>query len=548
MKRFHSILLVILASCVMGQVLVGFQGKFVVLQESEGFVEVKDLEKLGLTFVLSEVSGRAYLIFEKKIILLNKDGTVTVDFLDVYEKSARFVGKRVFIKTELLQKILGLKAHTTVSGQTALLDSVPILVSAVFEKNQLKLGFVGFVSEQMVSARTSKGKLIVEISPCLSSAISLEPVKVSTDGTSVIVELDLGVDVEPVMVMKIEANALSFELRMPMLGKEWVANGVYWQQTTERIGNKELLVNYLWIDPSVVELKPAISSSGIGTMESVEAMVARSGAIAGVNASYFDPNTAIPIGLLIVDGKVLQTAYGDRPIFVYSYAGTVHIERFYFELNVRVGQLLFIVKGVNTVALGDVLVFTREFGLPIPKRDDTIYFVVENGKVVSRGWISKAPEKGFVLAISNKYEKYLQEVRAGDPVEYVINTNFPYRIKHAVEAGPLLLYQGAPIPDRNQEKNRYGGNIARINATRTLIATTQDGKVALMVISDQNGFGGVNYDELVDFCLSKGFYSAMNFDGGSSSVMVIRDKIVSRTTTGWTRAVPVSLLVVQRSQ
>lgn len=548
MKRFHSILLVILASCVMGQVLVGFQGKFVVLQESEGFVEVKDLEKLGLTFVLSEVSGRAYLIFEKKIILLNKDGTVTVDFLDVYEKSARFVGKRVFIKTELLQKILGLKAHTTVSGQTALLDSVPILVSAVFEKNQLKLGFVGFVSEQMVSARTSKGKLTVEISPCLSSAISLEPVKVSTDGTSVIVELDLGVDVEPVMVMKIEANALSFELRMPMLGKEWVANGVYWQQTTERIGNKELLVNYLWIDPSVVELKPAISSSGIGTMESVEAMVARSGAIAGVNASYFDPNTAIPIGLLIVDGKVLQAAYGDRPIFVYSYAGTVHIERFYFELNVRVGQLLFIVKGVNTVALGDVLVFTREFGLPIPKRDDTIYFVVENGKVVSRGWISKAPEKGFVLAVSNKYEKYLQEVRAGDPVEYVINTNFPYRIKHAVEAGPLLLYQGAPIPDRNQEKNRYGGNIARINATRTLIATTQDGKVALMVISDQNGSGGVNYDELVDFCLSKGFYSAMNFDGGSSSVMVIRDKIVSRTPTGWTRAVPVSLLVVQRSQ
>jgi exopolysaccharide biosynthesis protein len=533
---------------VIGQVLVGFQGKFVVLQESEGFVEVKDLEKLGLTFVLSEVSGRAYLIFEKKIILLNKDGTVTVDFLDVYEKSARFVGKRVFIKTELLQKILGLKAHTTVSGQTALLDSVPILVSAVFEKNQLKLGFVGFVSEQMVSARTSKGKLTVEISPCLSSAISLEPVKVSTDGTSVIVELDLGVDVEPVMVMKIEANALSFELRMPMLGKEWVANGVYWQQTTERIGNKELLVNYLWIDPSVVELKPAISSSGIGTMESVEAMVARSGAIAGVNASYFDPNTAIPIGLLIVDGKVLQTAYGGRPIFVYSYAGTVHIERFYFELNVRVGQLLFIVKGVNTVALGDVLVFTREFGLPIPKRDDTIYFVVEDGKVVSRGWISKAPEKGFVLAISNKYEKYLQEVRAGDPVEYVINTNFPYRIKHAVEAGPLLLYQGAPIPDRNQEKNRYGGNIARTNATRTLIATTQDGKVALMVISDQNGSGGVNYDELVDFCLSKGFYSAMNFDGGSSSVMVIRDKIVSRTPTGWTRAVPVSLLVVQRSQ
>jgi len=548
MRHLFFLVLVVVASCALGQILVGLQGKFVVLQESEGYVDVQGLQQLGLTFVLSEVSGRAYLIFEKKIVLLNKDGTVSVDFLDVYEESAKFVGKRVFIKAELLQNILGLKAYKTVAGQIVLLDSVPILVSAVFEKNQLKLRFAGFISEQMVSARTSKGKLTVEISPCLSSAMSLEPVKILAEGTSVIIDVDLGVDVEPVMVMRMEASALVFELRMPMLGKEWIANGVYWQQTSERIGNKELLVNYLWIDPSIVELKPAISSSGIGTMESVESMVARNGAIAGVNASYFDPNTAIPIGLLIVDGKVLQSIYGDRPIFVYTYAGTAHIERFYFDLNVRVGQLLFIVKGVNTVALGDVLIFTREFGLPIPKRDDTIYLVVEEGKVVSKGWTSKAPDSGFVLAISNKYERYLQEVRPGDPVEYVVNTNFPYRIKHAVEAGPLLLYQGAPIPDRNQEKNRYGGNIARVNATRTLIATTQDGKVALIVISDQNGSGGVNYDELVDFCLSKGFYSAMNFDGGSSSVMVIRDKIVSRTPTGWTRAVPVSLLVVEKSE
>ncbi|MDK2923437.1 MAG: hypothetical protein PWQ90_878, partial [Pseudothermotoga sp.] len=138
MRRLFPLLLVVLASCVMGQILVGLQGKFAVLQESEGYVDVQGLQQLGLTFVLSEVSGRAYLIFEKKIVLLNRDGTVSVDFLDVYEKSARFVGKRVFIKTELLQKILGLKAYKTPSGQVALLDSVPILGSAAFEKNQLK--------------------------------------------------------------------------------------------------------------------------------------------------------------------------------------------------------------------------------------------------------------------------------------------------------------------------------------------------------------------------------------------------------------------------
>lgn len=546
--RFLPLILVLLfVSCFASQVLVGLQGKFVLLEESNGFVDVKELEGLGLTFVLSEVSGRAYLIFEKKIVLLTKDGNVTVDFLDVYKNSAKFVDKKVFIKTEVLQQVLKLRAEKTPSGQLVLLDSVPILRSANFEKNRLRLDFVGFVSEQMVSTRTSKGKLVVEISPCINFATSVDPVKIQAEATSVRIELELDVDVEPVMVSKFEPSALTFELRMPMLGKEWIANGVYWQQATERIGNKEVLVNYLWIDPTVVELRPAISSSGIGTMESVDAMVIKNNAIAGVNASYFDPNTAMPIGLLIVDGKILQAPYGDRPVFVYTYTGTVHIERFYFDINVRIGQLLFIVKGINTVAIGEVLIFTKEFGLPIPKKDDMLYFVVEKGKVVSRGWTSKAPESGFVLAISNKYEKYLQEVKPGDTVEYVINTNFPYRIKHAVEAGPLLLYQGAPIPDRNQEKNRYGGNIARVNATRTLIATTQDGKVVLVVVNDQNGTGGVNYDELVDFCMSKGFYSAMNFDGGSSSVMVIKDKIVSRTAIGWTRAIPVSLLVVQKS-
>lgn len=44
----------------------GASGKIRFLEESNGFVEVKELEKLGLTFVLSEKSGRAYLIFEKK--------------------------------------------------------------------------------------------------------------------------------------------------------------------------------------------------------------------------------------------------------------------------------------------------------------------------------------------------------------------------------------------------------------------------------------------------------------------------------------------------
>jgi len=545
---FVIVFALVLSTVALSQVLIGINGNFATLQESNGFVELRSIDQFGASLIISEKSGRAYFIYNKKITIIEEDGTVSVDFLDVYPKSAIYSKNRVMINIDLLAKILGVGKYETATGQIALLDSICVLQAVDLSKNQLKLSFVGFPFIEMMKISTQKSKIVVQLAPCLSNLSSTNSIKVNQVGNITSLEINLEIDAEPSVAVKVDGGTVSLALRFPQAGREILAEGVSWEQRVERIGGKDMLVNYLWIDPNLVELKLQISSGGIGTFESVEKMVSRTGAVAGVNANYFDPNTGLPIGLLIVDGKILSMPYGNRPVFVQTRSGSVYIARMYFDVNVRVGQLLFLVKGINTIAQGEVLIFTPEFGITIPRRDGMIYFSVVNGKINGYGWAAKAPQDGYILAISNNYERYLQGVQIGDKVEYVVNTDFPYAIKHAVEAGPLILYGGAPIPDRSDEKNRYGGNIARSNATRTLLATLPDGKVVLAVINDQNGSGGVNYDELVEFCMSKGFYSAMNFDGGSSSVMVIKDQVVSKTSTAWTRAIPVSLLVIKNNK
>ncbi len=529
------------------QALVAIGGIGVVTNEESGYIDVKPLEKLGLSVVISDKANRAYVIYGRKIIIAESDGKLSVDFLEVYERAALIKKDAVMIRSEVLGKILGLAMHVSPNGNTILIDSIPILKSVDFTEGSLVLNFEGPVFEQMFKVSTMQSKVRVEISPCFGQPTPVHRVALKQDGAKFIVEATIEEDVEPSASVSFSQSGIEISLRYPGFGRERVGPGVFWEQVVEKIGGKEMLVNYLWIDPRQVDLRPTISSGGIGTVESVDRMVLRTKAIAGINANYFDVTTKMPIGLIVVDGKVLSLPYGNRPIFVQTKSGEVHIARAFYELNIRLGQLLFLVKGVNTVAIGDVLIFTEEFGLPIPRREDTIYFKVENNRITGTGWIEKAPTGGYVLAISSRYANYLQAIQPGDRVELVVSTDFSQPIRHAVEAGPLIIYNGLPLPDKNDEKNRYGGGIARASASRTLVATLPDGRVVFAVINDQNGSSGVNYDELVDFCLQKGFHSAMNFDGGSSAVMVVRNEIVSKMFSDWIRNIPVGMLVIPRN-
>lgn len=547
-KKYLSLLfLLVIGGFLFADAYVSIDGSFMSLPTEKEFAEVQLLQDVGLTIVTSQRTPRVYLLYGKRITILESNGEVTVDFLDKYSDACSFSEAGIFVKADVLAKILGLNLYQTPEGEYILIDHAPILKAVAIEDNTVRMKFVGFPFERMISYKYENQSLVIQISPCVTTLESTEQYEINQqDSYAVQLTMRLEKSSEPMVFFAVEGNDLVLNLRFPQLAREKIADGVFWEKRIETVAGKELLVNYLWIDPKLVDLKPEISDGGIGSVESVESMVARTGGIAGVNANYFDPRTGMPIGLIISDEKVLSTLYSNRPVFIQTVEGNVFIERISHEVNLEIASLLFLVKGINTLAKGEVLIYTPEFGMEIPKDDQSLYFVVKNSRVKQKGWVQKAESGTYVIAISKKYEKYLYSVENGDEVHLIVNTDFPFPIKHAIEAGPLLFYKGSPLVDREEEKKRYGNNLALASTTRTVAATLPDGRVVLAVVEALDGEGGLNYDELVELCSMKGFYSAMNFDGGSSSTMVIKGQCVTNGQNAAKRFVPVSIVIQQR--
>ncbi|MFN3329180.1 MAG: phosphodiester glycosidase family protein, partial [Fervidobacterium pennivorans] len=228
---------------------------------------------------------------------------------------------------------------------------------------------------------------------------------------------------------------------------------------------------------------------------------------------------------------------GLRPIFVQTTDNRVFISKNYIDITVRIGDVLLLVKGVNTRSPGEVNLYTDEFGLTIPKDTSKSYIVIKDGKVTSIGYVQYVQKNSIVIMISNETLKnYLSGNLIGKNVSIEIYTDNGFKIRNAVGAGPLLIQDGKIIPDANEEKLRYGGNIPTTRADRTIVAI-KDGKVHLITIQGLGG-SGMNYDEAAKFLLSKGYESAMMLDGGSSTSMVYAGKYV---TNGISRNIPVAL-------
>jgi exopolysaccharide biosynthesis protein len=79
---------------------------------------------------------------------------------------------------------------------------------------------------------------------------------------------------------------------------------------------------------------------------------------------------------------------------------------------------------------------------------------------------------------------------------------------------------------------------------RTAIGITDDGQIVLVVVDGrQSASVGMSLPELANFFQRLGVDSAMNLDGGGSSAMVIKGRVVNHPSDGFERSVTNALLV-----
>lgn len=320
-------------------------------------------------------------------------------------------------------------------------------------------------------------------------------------------------------------------------------------------------IHVLIIAPTKAAIKLVRAMDEIVGTETTSSLATRHGAIAAVNAGFFrvaGTYRGEPDGLLVVKGKVLsEPVRGGAALALTNVGGITKaaFARFTFNSEVKLnGKAAITLHGLNRPRQTDELIaFTPEFHRTTLTSPDGIEVIVRKGRVfaVRAGQGSQPiPTDGFVLSATGTARSALTKLRRGMKVE--INSqikatpSLPFAPEAILGGGPILLTNG------QVQTNPDGFNpLSFVNSRhpRTAIGTRKDGALVLVTVDGRQPKKsvGMTIPELAALMLELGCGEAMNLDGGGSTTMVIRNKVVNSFSdaTG-ERAVSDVLLVLPR--
>ena len=322
----------------------------------------------------------------------------------------------------------------------------------------------------------------------------------------------------------------------------WIA----YRKATIRTAAGTATVDYLVVEDfqEHYRLEAAIPASGIGTLATVGELVRERGAIAGIDANFFDPDTGLPIGLIIHEGRVLNTPYGQRAVLGVDLFGHVEIFTAQVGLSLRTPHGELDLAGVNTPPSGPGIYFyTKEYVAPLRPPPGSLLLEVRGGQVRGRFTGTQlASEAELLLGVGEGAIAQLGRLTPGDRVivDYRITPPLYLPLREAISAGPLLLQDGEVAIDHRREGFDEGFIARRV--ARSAVGLTGSGELILM-IAGQEGIG-VTLPELAVFLQRLDVIEALALDGGGSAALAFREGLRLRELGK--RRVAVGLVLVAR--
>jgi exopolysaccharide biosynthesis protein len=329
------------------------------------------------------------------------------------------------------------------------------------------------------------------------------------------------------------------------------------------IGTDRWTVNVLVLDPSKTKLFLGRAlDRGVGT-ETPSSIAARRGALAAVNGGYFRTEGVYrgePAGILALAGKVLSEPYRKRPGLAVSNAGgktrlaVVDVDFGAEVVPARGARRR--VDGVNRPRLDDELVlFTPEFHRTTLSGPSGVEAVVAGGQVVSvlegegnavippDGWVASAHGASAAWVRGTMKKGTRAEVRS----DARLNPRPGFTPEFVIGGGPRLVKGGQPAAA--SDPGIYPEGFAAAHHPRTVAGVRADGRILLVTVDGRQPelSVGMTIAELASLLIELEAVEAVNMDGGGSTAMVVRGRVVnSPSDLAGERAVGDALLVFLR--
>lgn len=341
-------------------------------------------------------------------------------------------------------------------------------------------------------------------------------------------------------------------VRRPSGSSQWLGKGLTYRAARVNYGAGQVKTYTLTLAPSSDFKLDFIPGYGKTIQRGTLSMIQkRSGAVALVNASYFDSDIWV-VGNLKIQGKWLGMEDTPRTGLVIPKTGTPSIQPglAYRGTVTRPDGKSFAITGVDRMRLQNEMIL---FNDGYDDTTDTNSYGTEvklvNGVVsdISKTGSMPLTAGSTVLSGNGTGAAFLNGLRRGDRVAITqtLGNSIADSAASVGSAGPQLVRDGRVAVTSDAEQ--IASDIANGRAPRTGVGIKKDGTV-LIVVADgrSDDSAGFTLDEFARYFVSLGADRAMNFDGGGSSEMVVNGKIMNDPSDGSERPVRVALGVFRK--
>lgn len=325
-------------------------------------------------------------------------------------------------------------------------------------------------------------------------------------------------------------------------------------------------IHVLRIDPAQAVLDVFHARDNAVGLERVSAMATRHSAIAAINGGYFRMTGTFAgdsTGTLQIDGKILSEPDRGRAAvgLVRTRQGTrLIMGHVAWQGTVKAGDETRRLDGLNRPrGANELVLFTPEFNDTTLTDDTGSEALIRAGRVVevrAGAGSTPIPSDGFVLSATGTAGQWLRSaVSAGtrvtasvglEPVDELPRN--PWRdAEDILGAGPKLVTAGRV--DITGAREKVSPAFVTDRHPRSAIASLADGRVLLLVVDGRQPdlSVGMSLDELARVLVELGAVDAINLDGGGSTTMIVKGKILNHPSDP-TGERPVSDAILVRSR